>query len=447
MLYANFGNMIINRSQLLFTSLLLPLLAATLLCKAQTIITPGDNSFDKKWLKSGKYEMACFSLDGAGNKTEISTFIFEINAGNGPLSIYTTLKVPGSDDHWVDTSIIDGSTFKPIYRSSFSRNREMVLKYDKEVTGHHYDKHTKKRSTIKEPVKEAFFDNYSYPYLLGLLPLSSGYHADMAVYDYKPTNTSNIKKTLIEEVKNSLFVSPLTGEHKTWQVSVYEQATDEKSEYYIDKETRRLWKVEVFAKGQHILMVDKEIDFNPFKSTFDKAATLKLLKGGSAVISGEAFARDNQNEGALSGIAIVNINKKQYARAGTQIVLIPYTEFFKEWMKLNEASRKKGRAIPLPADVAECMKVTTVYDDKGHFEFVNLMPGDYMIYTEFGYVHTSIRSEATGYTDTYINGLYQGTYTHMTTNAYNGNAAAAIKKVVTIKKEGEKVEIKLKKTL
>jgi hypothetical protein len=428
-------------------TLFILLIAATTLCKAQTALTPGTNSFDKKWLKSGKYEMACFSLDRAGNKTEISTFVFEINAGSGPLSIYTTLKLPGSDDHWKDTSIVDGSSFSPVYRSSFNRNREFVLKYDKEVTGYYYDKHTRKRNTIKEPVKEAFFDNYSYPYLLGLLPLASGYQADMTVYDYKPTNTTNIKKTLIQEVKNSLYVSDLTGEHKSWQVSVYEQASDERSEYYIDKETRRLWKVEVFSKGQHILMVDKELDFNPFKSTFDKAATLKMLKSGSAVISGEAFARDNQNEGALGGIAVLNINKKQYARVGTQIVLIPYTAFFKEWIKLNEASRKKGRAIPLPAEVAECMKVTTVYDDKGHFEFVNLMPGDYMIYTEFGYVHTSIRSEVTGYTDTYINGLYQGTYAHMTTNAYNGNASAAVKKIVTIKKEGEKVELKLKKTL
>ncbi len=434
-------------------SLILPvfptllLAAATGLCQAQTVLTPGDHSFDKKWLKSGKYEMACFSLDGGRNKTEISTFVIEINSGSGPLAIYTTLKLPGSDDQWKDTSIVDGHTFKPVYRSSFNRNREMVLKYGKEVTGHYYDKQTKERSAIKEPVKEAFFDSYSYPYLLALLPLASGYNAHMTVYDYKPGNTSNIKKTLIEEVKNSLYVSELTGEHKSWHVSVYEQATNEKYEYYIDKETRRLWKIEVFSNGQHILMVDKELDYNPFKSKFDKVATLKMLKSGSAVISGEAFARDNQNEGALGGMAVLNINKKQYARAGTQIVLIPYTDIFREWMKLNEASRKKGRAIPLPADVAECMKVTTVYDDKGHFEFVNLMPGDYLLYTEFGYVHTSIQTEVTGYSDRYINGLYQGTYTHTTTNAYDGNASAAIKKVVTIKKEGDKVEVKLKKTL
>ena len=195
------------------------------------------------------------------------------------------------------------------------------------------------------------------------------------------------------------------------------------------------------------MMVDKEIDFNPIKSPFDKVATMKLIKSGSAAISGQAYAKDNENEGLLSNIAVVNINKKQYAPEGTSIVLIPYTAFFKEWIKLNESSRKKGRSIPLPQDAADCIKVVTVYDDKGHFEFVNLMPGDYLVYTEFGYRHTTRRTEVTGYTDTYINGLYQGTSTNTTSRSYSGNAGASIKKVVTIEKEGEQVEIKLKKTL
>ena len=132
---------------------------------------------------------------------------------------------------------------------------------------------------------------------------------------------------------------------------------------------------------------------------------------------------------------------------GTTVLLIPYTDFFKEWIKLNEASRKKGRAIPLPKEATDCIKVTTVYDSEGHFEFTNLLPGDFLLYTEFGYVHTSIRSEVTGYTDTYINGLYQGSRENTTVNSYNTNAGSSVKKIVTIKSDGAKVEVKLKKTL
>lgn len=417
------------------------------LCKAQVALTPGNIPFDTKFLKTGKYEMGCFIVDG-GRETEISSFVIDINANKETLSIYTTLYLVGSDAPRIDTIISNGKTFAPLYRSSFNSNYELLLKYGKEVTGYHYDKQSRKKRVIKEPVTEAFFDGYCYPYLLGLLPLTSGYRASMPVYDYRPENTNNLKKALIEEVTSGMYTSSLTGAHKVWLVNVFEQATKDKYVYYIDKETRRLWKVDIFSNaGQHILMVDREIDFNPFKSTFDKVATMKLIKSGSAVISGQAFARDNENEGALSGIAVLNINKKQYAQTGTSIVLIPYTDFFKEWVKLNEASRKKGRAVPLPKEAAECIKVATVYDDKGHFEFVNLMPGDYLIFAEFGYVHTSRRTEVVGYTDTYVNGLYQGTRENTASRSYAGNASASVKKVVKIEKEGQNVEVKLKKTL
>ncbi len=417
-------------------------------CHAQTALTPGKIPFDTKLLKSGKYEMGCFVMNG-GRQTEFGSFIIDIAFNSDQnLSIYTVLNLFGSNEPRLDTTVADGNTFKPLYRSSFNKEYDLQLNYDKEVTGYHFDKQSGKKSVIKDAVDNAYLDGYCYPYLLGMLPLTAGYNASMPVYDYRPENTENVKNAVIEEVTTNRYISKLTGEHKVWQVTVYEEATGDKYQYYLDKDTRRMWKVDIFSKaGQHLVMVDKEIDFNPIKSPFDKVATMKLIKSGSAAISGQAYAKDNENEGLLSNIAVVNINKKQYAPEGTSIVLIPYTAFFKEWIKLNESSRKKGRSIPLPQDAADCIKVVTVYDDKGHFEFVNLMPGDYLVYTEFGYRHTTRRTEVTGYTDTYINGLYQGTSTNTTSRSYSGNAGASIKKVVTIEKEGEQVEIKLKKTL
>lgn len=412
--------------------------------KAQTVT--GSNVLEKKWLKSGKYEMACYAESG-GQLVEMSSFAIEISVQHKTLSVYTALTLSGSNDQWIDTSIADAVTFKPQYRSCYNRNREFVLKYGKEVAGYYLDKKSGKRTSVKETVQTDFVDSYIYPYMLGLLPLKSGYNTSLTVYDYKPENSSNIKKALIEEVKSSRYISSLTGEHNTWQVSVYEEATGDRYDYYIDKETRRIWKVDIHTQNQHLVMVDKESDFNPFKNTFNKDATLQLVKSGSAVISGQTFARDNENEGLLKGMAVLNVNKKQYAPEGTSIVLIPYTDFFKEWIKLNEASRKKGRSIPLPQEALSCIKVASVYDDKGHFEFVNLMPGDYLIFTAFGYNHTSRRTEVTGYTDTYVNGLFQGTSENTVTNSYNVNASASIKKIVTIKEPGEQVVVKLKKTL
>ena len=75
------------------------------------------------------------------------------------------------------------------------------------------------------------------------------------------------------------------------------------------------------------------------------------------------------------------------------------------------------------------------------------MPGDYLLYSEFGYVHTGIQTEITGYTDTYINGMFQGSTANTESHGYTSNAAATVKKMVTIQKDGDKVSVKLKKTL
>lgn len=425
---------------------LLLMIVSGSVCFAQTVLTPAANPFEKKWIKKGTTEMACYAKSGA-QWTPIGSFDITVRETDNRLLVSTLLKLNNSDSKWVDTSISELGSLKPVYRSSFTPDRNMVLHFGKEVSGYYLDKSANKKTAVKELVSNNFFESYTYPYLLAALPLSAGFKTSMSVYDYKPGINVNTKNVVVEEVKSNVYKSDLTGEHKVWQVSVWEEATEDKYVYSIDKENRRLWKIEVFSKGQHILMLDKENDYNPFTTRFDKEKTLAMIKSGKSVIAGEAFARDNENEGLLGGKAILNINKKQYAQKGTSIILIPYTDYFKEWVKLNESSRKKGRSIPLSKEAAGCIKVTTVYDDKGSFEFVNLLPGEYLLYTEFGYVHTSVRTEIVGYTDTYINGMFQGSSANTEVKRYGSNAVAGIKKVVEIKADGEKVSVKLKKTL
>lgn len=413
---------------------------------AQSIITPVSNSVEKKWIRNGVTEMTCFTKSG-NQWTPFGSFEISIQQSNSRLQVSTALSLNNSEKRWLDTSISEIGSFKPVYRSSFTPDRNMVLRFDKEVNGYYYDKTNNKQLVVQEKLNGNFFESYTYPYLLAALPLAPGFKGEMAVYDYKPGVKMNAKKALIEEVKSNVYRSELTGEHKVWQVSVLEEATGDKYDYYIDKESRRLWKIEVFSKNQHILMIDRENDYNPFTTSLDKERALAMIKSGNSVIAGEAFARDNENEGLLGGKAVLNINKKQFAPKGTAILLIPYTPYFKEWVKINEASRKKGKAIPLSKDAAACIKVAAVYDDKGSFEFVNLMPGEYLLYTEFGYVHTSVRNEIVGYTDTYINGMFQGSSANTEVRRYGSNAMAGIKKVIEVKSDGDKVTVKLKKTL
>jgi hypothetical protein len=408
------------------------LIATSIICKAQNILVPANNIFDKTRLKVGKTEMTYYTL-AEGKLVEIGSFAVDIAANNKNISIYTTVQLSHSNDVWIDTCISDAGTFKPIYRSSFNKDNEYVLNYDKEITGYYFNKKAKQRSPVQEPIKDVFFDNYAYPYLLGMLPLTTGYKKDLLVYDYKPENKSNIKKAQIDKVKNSTYVSTLTGEHNVWQVEVFEEASNSLYVYYIDKNTRKIWKIEITTKDQNFVLIDKEPEFNPFVNKFNKEETLKLVSNGSSAISGVAFARDNKNGGALQGMAIFNVNKKQFAAKGTEVVLIPYTPFFKEWIKINEARLKKFmQPIPLPDGAKECIKESEVYDDEGHFEFANLMPGEYMLTIRFIYGHSATESKVVGSTDTYINGVYQGSSGIKEWHSFVAEATANVKKIVAI---------------
>ncbi len=428
--------------QLFFLNILILLSAG--LAQAQTGSLTSGEAFDKKWIRTGQSEMAYYVVSN-GQMVEICSFSMTIQSTTQSLNLYTSLKFLYSDENWVDTSITEAGTLKPVYRSSHNKDRSYSLKYGKIITGYYTDYKTGKRSQIQESVSGFYVDSYIYPYLLGALPLELGYKTDLAVYDYMPARSSNVKRVKVLEVKNGIYKSPHTDDHKVWQVSVLEEGTGDKYQYFIDKGNRRIWKIEVFSKGQQIVLIDKEPDYNPFTTKFNKAETLKLITEGNGVISGQAFARDNQ--AGIKGIAVLNINKKQYARSGTAIVLIPYTDYFREWMELNDAGKKSRKSFPLHKEAAECIKMTTVYDDEGHFEFVNLMPGKYLLYTEFEYIHRATHTEVIGYTDTYINGAYQGTTANTSSYDYNANVSAMVKKIVSVDKPGERVSVKLKKTL
>ncbi|TAF72730.1 MAG: hypothetical protein EAZ58_01855, partial [Flavobacterium sp.] len=242
--------------------------------------------------------------------------------------------------------------------------------YDREMTGYYFNKQTKKKNQVREPAKDTFIDSYVYPYLLGSLPLTSGYKANIPVYDYKPENATNISTIRIAEVKSNIYESDITGEHKVWQVSVFEEATKEKYEYYIDKDSRKLLKIEIVAANQQrFLLLNKEIDFNVvITAPFNKEETQRLLIEGSAVITGVVFAKDNKNNMILKGKSVFNINKKQFAQAGTAVILIPNTAYYKEWISVNGKLRKKGRPIPTN-DM--WIAATAIQRDLSLFTYVN----------------------------------------------------------------------------
>jgi hypothetical protein len=151
--------------------------------QGQSLISPASNQLEKKWIKEGKYLMGYYTLS-EGKYVEIANFNIDILYNSQSLTVATALRFLSSGEVWSDTSISDPANFKALYRSSSSAKRNYSIKFGSELTGYYFDKQTKKRIPINEKIKNNFFDSYTYPYLLGLLPLAVGYRAELPVFEY-----------------------------------------------------------------------------------------------------------------------------------------------------------------------------------------------------------------------------------------------------------------------
>lgn len=427
--------------------LLLAVINAGTWCMAQKKILPGDASLNTAFLPNQASAMRYFAKSG-GNLAEIASFETDFTNDGQEFIVTTTLNSLNSNKQWKDVTVTDSKTFKPLRRYSEQDKRTFNLNFGTGVTGDYTNNQTTRKSTVKHSVKGPFFDISTYPYVLQMLPLNTGYRAVIPVYDQDAEQKDRLYNVVVKEVKSDVYISEFTGEHPVFKATVFEESTGHTFDYYFDKENHRRWQVEILTKnGDRFVLKDKEIDFNPFKNKFNKDATYKMITEGNSAIKGVAFARDN--EGRFKGIAILNVNKKQFAQKGTRVTLVPYTAYYKEWIEVNEKQAKvKGAApIPLPEAAYECIKFSEVYDDEGHFEFTNLMPGEYLLIVSFGYIHRYSRTEEVGRAAVYVNGAYQGDHVYTDVFSYTTNNTANIEKVITIKNDGEIIEIKLKKTL
>ena len=401
----------------------------TIFVFGQNKILPNDKSLNINLIKIGNSTMGYYFVKD-GNAMEICNYQTEVFTKGDQLFFNSKLIFLKSDKQWKEQIVLDKNTLKPISRKSERETRNFDIKY----------------ANIN---KGDYFDIATYPLVLCALPLYTGYKATIPVIDYDSPNKDKIQNVNITDVKSNIYNSELTGEHQVWKVSVNEESTGNLYEYFIDKTSRKIYKITVSSKGNTLILVDKETDFNPFKNTFDKEATLKIVTKGNSVISGEAFAKDDRSgrDDSKIRIDILNVNKKQFAPKGTKVVLLPYTEYFKEWMELNKKQKKIKGATPIPLleEAKSCILTTEIYNDKGNFEFTNLTEGEYFVFISFNYTDTFSRREITGTSDVYINGNYAGTQLNTDIFDYAQTGNANFQKIVTIKSNGETVKIKLKR--
>ncbi|WP_278021817.1 hypothetical protein [Flavobacterium ginsengisoli] len=197
------------------------------------------------------------------------------------------------------------------------------------------------------------------------------------------------------------------------------------------------------GKGMWEITVNEELDYQPIKSKFNKEQVVQQISKGNSVIIGTAYARANSGK-KLGGL--VNTAKKQYAPKGTEITLFPSSDYYEEWVEVNKKIRKQKKMpeVPLHSDFGYSVKKAKVYDDEGHFEFLDLMPGTYVVMASFDFSNSYNYSYVSGYTNYYNYWGYAGSTTNYGTARSSYIDKANIEKSVTISKDGEKIETNLK---
>ncbi|WP_438423735.1 DUF3108 domain-containing protein [Aquimarina macrocephali] len=216
-------------------------------------ITPVNNSFDSKLIKNENYEMTWF-MEIDTSKIEIGKIKTEIKRIKNNVLIITSVKMNQAQTKWVDTTLAHINNLKPIYHSSYNQQRDMVLNFDKKVTGYYFDKKTNTKSEIAETTSGSYFDSNIYPQLIRWLPLNNEYHKTISIFDYNPSAKTGVIKAFIKNVKKGKL--PGNGDRDVWIVKVTDDISDNKAimTFYIDINNRQIIRQEVDMQGRKMIM-------------------------------------------------------------------------------------------------------------------------------------------------------------------------------------------------
>lgn len=423
------------------------LLALPLAGFAQKTVTPGSSDINTARLKAGKSLYTIYYVKD-NNWIKKGTFTNEIIYSGDALRFIADYR--DNKDQWYKkrTSVTDAKTLSVRSYKAEGLKSTLDLNFGTTITGKMHVNGEKDKQITLKPTGN-FVDWNVSEILFTTLPLNTGYKAIIPEFYYTAgiSPDSLLSNYIIKDVKSYVQRSPKTGEHESWLVRVLEESSGAYYTYIIDKKDYRIWQREMPVRGDSIeICVNEELDYQPIASKFNKEEALQKLEKGNSVIMGTALARDHSGNNKLQ---LVNINKAQFAPRGTVVSILPNSAYIEEWKAVNKKIRKgkKLPEVPIDPNVPACIRKTTVYDDKGHFEFTNLMPGEYILITSFGYTHQYSYSYYAG-TSSLVHPsgtVLSSSPIYKSANAATG-ATADIEEIVTIKNDGDKLEIKLKDT-
>ncbi|EDM38359.1 hypothetical protein PBAL39_02052 [Pedobacter sp. BAL39] len=410
---------------------------------SQKTIVPGSPDIKTTYLKPEKSAYTVYYVkDTSWNK--MGMLDYDIAFSGSQLNF--NYKYTDKSNTWSKrrTSVVDAKTLKPISFMSEGVETKLVLNFGESIKGTYYSKKKNKTTQVNVKPKTKFIDFNLADHLFCTLPLDVGYKAIIPEFYYAENTDTLITNYIIKEVKSYVYQSPRTGKHQAWLVTVLEESTGAIYNYVVDKKDRRLWQREMsMGKGMWEICVNEEIDYQPIKNKFDSKYAIRQVTKGNSVVIGTAYARESSGK-KLGGL--VNTAKKQFAPKGTEITLFPSSAYYEEWLSVNKQIKKQGKMpeVPLVSDFGTAIKKTKVYDDEGHFEFLDLMPGTYVVMASFDFTNSYNYSYVSGYTNYYNYWGYTGSTTNYGSARQSYRDKANIEKQVTIDKDGEKKEVSLK---
>ena len=409
----------------------------------QKIVAPGSPDIKPSYLKPVKSSYTVYYVKDTSWK-KMGTMDYDISVSANQIKLIYRYSDKNNEWSIQRTSIADAKTFKSISYSMDGPNNKIDLNFGERIKGTYYAKKKKKSTPVDFLPKGKYVDFNLAEHMLTTLPLDVGYKAIIPQFYYTSHPDSIISNYIVKTVKSYIYHSPRTGKHEAWLATVLEETTGAIYNYVIDKKDRRLWQREMsMGKGMWEICVNEEIDYQPIKNRFNKEKAIQQIAKGNSVVTGTAFAKENTGK-RLGGL--VNTAKKQFAPKGTEITLFPSSTYYEEWSAVNKKIKKEGKMpeVPLDPNFGSCIKKATVYDDEGHFEFTDLMPGTYIVMASFDFKNSYNYSYVSGYTNYYNYWGYTGSTTNYGSARQSYRDKVNIEKQVTIEKDGEKKEVSLK---
>jgi hypothetical protein len=155
----------------------------------QALITPGSTAIQSRWITEETSRMNWYVMRG-NEKLLLGNVLTQFSKKDKQLMMITTVKMKQFTALWTDTSIAEFPSLKPVYHSSHNSQRDMALSFGKIVTGYYYDLVKKENIVITDTTRSPYFDSNIYPAVIRWLPLTEGYNASVAIYDYNPEERS-----------------------------------------------------------------------------------------------------------------------------------------------------------------------------------------------------------------------------------------------------------------